>query len=360
MATSPHPSPRWPAALHGVALAAVVLLAPACGGESEPEPAAPEADLPATDPQEPSPPEGQAIYERSLVFVSGPQPQSASAEADSTVVIPWSFRSLTVEDLDIRERGVWLGGVDGWEALAVEADTGQASPASLGPPWRIVPGRRVRMVVAPGDVLEALIFRGEGRELEARPGVVLSEWTRPPREAVRIHRGSAILPADAPSGVPAGVVEGFLADLALPLGSGTAPEADWIFVHGGEALQAVLVERPDPVQEGVHAFRGWVRIGEEEVTWEEVALRWDEVRAYEPARRDVPARWSLHLDPFDPDDEEAPPRLAGYLEAVSSHLTTGPGDGPLLPVQGFFRLRGELVLSGDTTVVTGVARHRQP
>ncbi len=323
-----------------------------CEGAPDPDPVPQEPGAEAADPQ-PSPTlEGEWVYERSLVFVS----ELDAGGADSTVVIPWTFRSLTAETAELRERGVWLGEVDGWESLAMEADTAEAGDGSLGPTWRILPGPRVRIVVGPGDALETLILRGEAGELEVRPGTLLSEWTRPPREAIRIHRGSAVLPA--------GVLDGFVADLALPLGSLTPPDGDWIFVHGGDRLQAVLVQQPDEATDGVHLFRGWIRTEAGDETWPGVQVRWDELRAYEPARRDVPVRWLVQVNDHDPDAdpeaEEPSPRLAGYLETMNSHLAVGEGEGPLLPVHGLFRLQGELVLDGDTIPVTGVARHRQP
>ncbi len=75
------------------------------------------------------------------------------------------------------------------------------------------------------------------------------------------------------------------------------------------------------------------------------------MRAFEPARRDVPNGWRL----ASLDGE-----LSGTLDVVSFELETGEGEGLFLPVHGLFEVAGSLTLEGREVSVLGLLRHVQP
>lgn len=123
-----------------------------------------------------------------------------------------------------------------------------------------------------------------------------------------------------------------------------------MYLQGGPELSLVL-EAPVAVPAGEVSYTGWALMGDEQLEWPDVQVRWSEVRAYEDARRDIPVAWEIRsLDG----------QLTGTLTSLAAYLQVGPGDGPQLPVAGLFRVRGDLVISGDSIVVHGMVRHIQP
>lgn len=262
-----------------------------------------------------------------------------STEGDSAVVVPWLFRTHPGETDAVRDRGLWLAREGSWEVL--HRDT-LRTPAA-GSPWRIVPGGPVRLVVGQDDGVERLIFREGPRELELVPGEFLAEWTNPEGSTFRLHRGTATFPA--------GTVDGFVLDLLRLWTGEEGRPGDWLFLHAGDGAQILLEERaPHAVPRSPGQFRGWSRVAFQQQPWPEVEVSWEEVRAFEPARRDIPTEWRL----ASPGSE-----VEGTLRAVSSHLSAGQGEGPLLPVSAFFEVEGDLRILGESFEVRGLVRHLQ-
>jgi len=306
-------------------------LAAGCADPPEPEPG---AEMPTPEPRteaEPDPSEPSSRYERSLVFLHG--------HSDSALAAPWTFHTRRSSGGEIRERGVWLAREGSWELLAMEADTARSN----SPPWRILPGESIRLVVGEGDRLRSLLFRDAARAMETSPGIVLAEWTGSSAEMVRFHRGSIVLPATS--------TEGFVLDLVRTWGS---VPGDWIFLQGGDRFQALLVEEDPRSRAGGDRARSnylaWTRMAVREARWPAVQVAWEDLRAFEPSRRDIPARWTL---------ESGGHEIAGELESVGSLLSAGEGDGPILPLAGFFQVRGEIRMEGETFQVSGIIAHRQ-
>jgi hypothetical protein len=272
-------------------------------------------------------------YERSFVFIS--------ADRDSVVALPWSFHTRQIGEREVRQRDAWLGNAGAWGLLASEADTGRVRSDAT----RILPGRSLRIRVGAGDAVTALIFRTGEEEIEALPGLLLAEWTGAPREVVRFHRSRIGLD---PNGL-----EGFLMDLSVRGGPGEDAAGDWLFLHGGDFLQAAFRELPHTLEAeaGPRPYRGWTRIAVRDRHWPGIELEWTEVRNFEEARRDIPVRWTLRSQDGD---------LTGDLHSVGQHLSTGEGEGPLLPVNALFQIEGEIRHLGDTVGVVGILRHRQP
>lgn len=307
-------------------------LVPACG-DDVPLPLPDERPAPeaAPDAEPPAEVEAPVSLERAVVFLA--------QETDPTLSVPWTFRTRRAGDQERRLRGAWLARAGSWEALTTEEEEG---PATRGP-WRILPGRTIRLLMGPVDALERLVLRTPTRQAEAAPGMLLSEWSGPSGEIVRLHRGTFELPGEER--------EGFILDLTLPAREEDLTPPDWIFVHGGAEFQAAFLETSpvaDPRSPG--RFRAWTRVAVREAVWPEIRVEWDEIRAFEDARRDIPVRWTLSSPGLE---------LEGELEAEGSHLTAGGGEGPILPLDGFFQVRGEVRVEGEAFAVIGLLHHRQ-
>lgn len=202
----------------------------------------------------------------------------------------------------------------------------------------MVPHGPVRLVVSEGGALERLVFTDPPRSLELRLEGPLAEWAGP--------RGQVVQVANARVALPDRVMRGTVADISRTWSSEEGEPGDWIFLVSGDSLQMVLEESTIGLP-----YRGWLRTSRLDLQWPSVNVEWPETRAFEPARRDVPSRWSV----TSPDGD-----LAAELDVLSSELEPGVGDGPLLPVDGLFRVEGTVTLNGRQTIpVYGLVRHRQ-
>jgi hypothetical protein len=328
-------------------IALVASLSWGCGSEAPDGGAAP---LPpaATGFEEPPPepsPEGSAPvvgaeHLRVLAFIS--------LGTDTSTVLPWSFRSTIGEDGIHRVRTLSAGRGSEWELLLADS---LVTPLNRFP-WRILPGGPVRLVVGSGDVVASIGFEDDTRSMELLPGEFLAEWVPAPGVAWRIHRASVLFPD--------GQSTGLLLDLNRSRGPGGAGELDWAFLHGGPATQFLFAEVPgsDRGTSGTSSWAGRSRIAFQERDWAEVRVEWTRVRAFDPARRDVPATWVLRVPPGG--GQGAPP-LEGELRARRSLLvadTTAPG--PVLPVAGYVEVEGEITVLGERIPVRGLVHHRQP
>ncbi len=319
-----------------VAILTALLALAACESEGEEQPEAvlpptttlPAEPLPETDPEAPL--EG---HHRHLVFVS--------RDADSTTVVPWVFQGLRAGTSETRGRGVWIGRGGTWERLVNEAEEAGA----VGEAWQIVPGPGIGLVVSAEGRLESLRLRSAPPALRTRLGIVLADWSTAPREGVRFHRAVTEVEGEG--------VEGFLVDYAGITGPGQQPRGDWLFLQGGDVFQAFFVAVTPATAETpvLPTWMGWTRIAVRERRWSALEMEWDEMRAFEDARRDIPTRWELR----SPEGE-----LEVVVESVGSHLEALEGEGALLPVEAFFTVRGEASFDGETVAVHGVLRHRQP
>jgi hypothetical protein len=220
------------------------------------------------------------------------------------------------------------------------------STPSTRTPWRIVPAVSTGLVVGPNDRVESLLLRTDPRELELTLGDLLTEWPRPGEESVGLVEGEALFPA--------GTVDGIVLDISRRWemrADGSGAPGDWIFLHAGPQLQ-VFLEEEDPLaaSRSPAPYHGWTRLAFRDLRWDEITLEWSEVRPFEEARRDVPVRLRFSAPPGG---------LSGELEVVSSWIEAGPGEGPILPLEGLFQVRGEIELQGEAFAVVGAVRHVQ-
>ena len=197
------------------------------------------------------------------------------------------------------------------------------------------------MVVGEGDALETLVFRDANRLLELQIEGSIAEWRAAGGETYEVFEATTL--------VLDGEHRGVIADLNRSWHSEESGPGDWAFLVSGDSLQALLIG-PEP-GETERPYRVWARWAFRELQWPEVDVDWTEVRAFEPARRDVPDAWAL----LSRDGE-----LEGALAVTSSELQVGSGDGLFLPVDALFEVSGTLTIDGRELPVQGLMRHVQP
>jgi hypothetical protein len=271
------------------------------------------------------------VFDREFLFVSMP--------GDSLVAIPWFFRSRSQAGGVERERNAWVHRGGTWEALARDRE----STPPTRTPWRILPGSTIRLIVGQDDRIETLLFRDGGAEIETHLSTFVTEWTRPGGESIRLFEGSSFLPA--------GPIDGYVLDLSRQWEDPGQAPGDWIFLLDRGGRHIFLEELPsDPDTRPGTPYVVWTHDDTAQVEWSGVTIEWGDMRPFEPARRDIPSRWQIS----SPDDA-----LSGLLVSLSSHLTAGEGEGPILPVSGLFRVEGALRLDGEEVPVVGVVRHAQ-
>jgi hypothetical protein len=304
-----------------------VAAAPACGS---PEPA-PAGGAETAGTPDPAASFHGRVYERNIVF--------STLTEDSAIVVPWMFQARTRPGgVDRTARGLLARGPT-WEAFYDMA--WEASPTRA--PWRILPHENLRLVVGEGDAVAGMIFADGARQLELELADVLIEWTGTRGQVFRLLDAAAYL-SEQPIG-------GLALDMSRVHGAEEVAPGDWAFLTSGDSLQVVL-ETAFPRAPGTPgAYRAWARLDFRNLQWPAVTVGWGEIRAFQPARQNVPATWTV-----DSEDDD----LMGSLEVQSSEIRAGAGEGPLLPVDALFLVSGTLRIEGGTYPVRGLFRHTQP
>jgi len=254
-------------------------------------------------------------------------------EEDSVAAV-WIMESRTLPGgVDRRTRG-WLHRGGTWDPFY--ADAWQSPPTRV--PWRIVPHGPLRIVAHEGDAIQRLFFEAPPRSNTLALGDVLIEWAGVRGEALRLQ--------EAQLGLPGTTLRGTLADVSRHWRAEDTPPGDWALLVSGDSLQVLVAQN----REGEPETRAWARWSFRDLQWPQATLRWTGVRAFEPARRDVPAEWSITTEDGD---------FSAQLRSRSASLDTNEGAGPVLPVGGLFIVEGTVELSGQTLEVYGLLRHRQ-
>jgi hypothetical protein len=307
-----------------VALAAVISLATfaSCAPEA---PAEGDAGSPPAEEGTPSDVQGR-VFERAVVFVG--------AVGDSTLIVPWLFTARTKPGGVDRTARAWLKRGDVWEPFFEES--WETEPTRV--PRRLHPRGALRLIMATGEALEAVVFEGGPRRLEVDLGTTRGQSSGSQLESYLVAEGAAILSDRR--------VPGLVLDFERQPRRENQPPGDWMFLTSGDSIQIVLTGAGSR-----GPFEGWSRIGEQpEARWPDVTVSWAETRAFERARREVPVRWSFATGAGD---------MTGDLEARATHIEAGAGDGPLLPVDALFEVSGTFKIGAAAYPVRGLVRHIQ-
>jgi hypothetical protein len=270
-------------------------------------------------------------YERNFVFTT--------LTGDSAFLVPWLMSIRTLPGAVQRETQGFLVRGGTWEQFYSE--TWRTPPSRS--PWRILPHTSLHLIVGEGDDIDDILFEEGSRRLELELDDVLQEWTGPRGETFRIQKAAAYLSDRR--------VDGIALDMFRSRGSDAAEPGDWAFLVSGDSLQVVLEspQRSDPGT--VNAYRGWARLDFRDIQWPALTVDWTEVRAFQPARHDVPVAWTISSD----GDE-----VSGSLQVRTAQISAGEGPGPVLPVDALFDVAGTLNIKGNTYPVRGLFRHRRP
>ena len=303
-------------------LIAVCFLLTGCGQDAPQPRAAAQGPTPDANPDRDF---DDRVYERNIVFMT--------AGADSTIIVPWLFRSSASERGVERIAEGWLARAGLWELFFTER---WDSPLTRSP-FRIHPRGAMDLVVGPEDVIEEILYEEGPRHLEVIIDEGMSDWSGSRGETFRVHQGAVHFGNLR--------IEGMVLDMSRAhLREGPFP-GEWMFLTGPRRL-AIVVESPG----GSPAYTAWGRMGEEDFRWPEVLVEWSAVRSFEEARRDVPVEWKIR----SLDGE-----LEVTLTSAGMELRALEGEGPILPVDGLFQVTGSVVLAGDSLEVRGPVRHVQ-
>ena len=282
-------------------------------------------------PVEAAPPGPVTVHDREFLFLS--------MARDSTLIVPWFFRAFDGPDRVLRRVQLWVSRAGSWEALVRE----EIETAPTRSPWQILPVPGIRPGIGDDDRVESLRMSGGGREVETRIDAFVTDWIPPGGDAVWLSEGRTLFPS--------GEVEGFVVEVNRRWQSPDGGRSDWIFLHSGTQLQLFLEgTAPRSASQASAPYRGWSRLAFQNATWRILEIEWGELRPFEPARRDIPSTWLIS----SPGGE-----IVGEIAATSSHLVVGEGEGPILPVSGFFAVEGTVGVRGESFEVVGVVRHEQ-
>ncbi|MEJ2203467.1 MAG: hypothetical protein P8170_05115 [Gemmatimonadota bacterium] len=306
--------------------AVVVALALGCGTPEAQPPGSSSAD-------DDRPAEGNfhgRIYERSFVFTT--------LTGDSAFVVPWLMSARTRPGgVDRSARG-WLARGDTWEPFY---DEGWETPPSRAP-WRILPHRNLRLVVGEADAVVGILFAEGPRELELELSSLRGEWTG--------GRGQVFRLLDAALYLSDQRIGGVALDISRAFGPDESPHRDWAFLTSGDSLQMILEGTAAPDADTA-VFDVWGQLESRDLTWPELTLQQAEVRAFQPARQDVPVSWKVTTADGAP---------VGDLQVSAAQIRAGDGSGPVLPVDALFLVSGTLTINGREYPVRGLFRHTRP
>ena len=271
------------------------------------------------------------LFERGVVFL-------ASA-GDSTVTVPWLFTAHErTNGVDRQARG-WLGRGGRWESFLEER--WRTEPTRV--PWRLQPRRQLRLIVGGGDVLRGLVFADGPRQLEVVLGATLAHWSN--------SRGGTFLVAEGATVLAERRMPGLVLDLTRAHRGEQLPPGDWMFLVSGDSVQVVLTSAREAMASESINYEAWAKLEDgREIPWRDVNVSWIEMRAFEPARRDVPVRWRITAG----DGE-----MAVELERQTAQIETGTGTEPRLPIEALFEVAGTLRVSQVAYPVRGFVRHVQ-
>lgn len=274
---------------------------------------------------------GGRTYERNFVFTT--------LGGDSAFLVPWLMSNRTRPGAVSRRARGWLFRGATWEAFY---DRSWETPPTRTP-WRILPNGSLRLLVGEGDAVEGVVFSEGPRQLHLELSAPLIEWAGARGQVFRLLEAAIYLSDQRIGGVALDMSRAHPADQPEP--------GDWAFLTSGDSLQVVL-ENPELAPPGADgAFRGWARLGGRDLQWPTLTLDWADVRAFQPARQDVPVSWTLASADGD---------LGGVLEVQSAQIQALEGPGPLLPVDALFVVSGTLRVEGGTYPVRGLFRHARP
>lgn len=304
---------------------ALALFSAGCGDEPRPVPGVPAAAESGAQPADAAP---LRTYERSVVFVS--------TAADSVLMVPWVVEATTVPGgVDRTARG-WLGRNGAWEPFLRASWT---TPPNREP-WRVLPQGPFRILVGEGDRLDRVFYEGGSRRLEVVLDDPVTQWTG--------NRGGSFLVVEGGLVLGDRRVPGRVLDVTQGIRVAEGSMGDWLYLVSGDSV-VVVIQAPLYQEEGM-AYQGWARDGDQELQWPEVRVSWEESRAFEPARRDVPGILALRTPGGG---------LSGQIQVTAMQLETRDGPGPLLPVDGVMEIQGTVRIQGRSIPVRGVLRHRQ-
>ena len=196
------------------------------------------------------------------------------------------------------------------------------------------------MLAGQEDAIGALLYEEGARALELALADVLMEWID--------SRGASYRIVDASVYLGDRRVRGLALDMSRVRESERTAPGDWAFLVSGDSLQIVLEspERAEPGTEG--AYRAWARLDFRDLRFGGLTMEWAEVRAFAPARQDIPVAWTLTSADGD---------LEGVLEVRTANLHAGEGEGPVLPVDALFEVTGTVTLEERAFPVRGLFRH---
>lgn len=289
----------------------------------------------APDEQRVAEAEAGAEYQRTILFMD--------PFRDTSMFVPWDFRSSVGPDSLRRSLRGWLGrtwngaetgGRDGRWSLFVDDEWKTAAGRA---PWQIVPRGPARLVVGPGGALREIYYRQGFRDLSIRLGDVIAEWSGQRRERYRLLDGVAEL-----SGVE---TEGLVLDVMLSRTDAETEPVEWALLAGDGGFRLLLAD-----QEGDGPYRAWARRDGRDLAWPEVTISWDETVTVERARREVPVLWRFRSRTGG---------LSGTLASTSSRVQTLGGSGAVRPVLAVYEVAGEVEVGGAVVVVRGFVRHYQ-
>lgn len=309
--------------------ALLALLTAAVGCAEEPGAPPTETAAPPDTPAEAAADTGR-VYERTVAFLG--------TGTDSVFGVPWLLSVRTGGETVRRTGQGWFLRGDVWDPFYDD----QWETPLMRAPWRPLPHGPLRMVVGEGDALEQLSFVDGGRRLDLALDASLAEWTGRRGETFRFLEAGLVLAERR--------IDGVALDLNRTHQPVEGPSGDWVMLVSGDSLHAVLHTPLHATVLEPAAWRGWVHLDFRDLPLASLTATWTESRAFDRARRDVPVRWSIR---------SADGSVNADLEARSSALAAGEGEGPLLPVAGWFEVTGTFDVDGASYPVHGLLRHAQ-
>jgi len=333
----------------------LLLLAGAVGCSDDPPD---ETSPPGTSPDARERSEGEPgrVFQRNVVFLS--------TEGDSLVGVPWFLRTRSHTGGELREARGLLARSGAWDVFYREA----WSSTPVRAPWRILPHGPMRIVVSEGGGLERIFYEAGDRRLEIGLGEALAEITGQRAETIRLLRGALDFAGRRTAGV--------VMDMSWSRRANESELGDWLFVTSGDSVEVVLYRPVRGVPEEPDAWRGWLRTVDGMQPLPRLAARWDERRAFEAARREVPVRWRFVAEvgeaatPTGGGDtavatgaervEDGAEGVVARLEVTAAHLEAEEAvDEAQPPVEVLFVVEGTVTFEARTWDVRGLIRHRQ-